>query len=90
MTIASSSCFHYLYRRHYPDAQHTWRCTKEDYLRIQYNLHSLELPDFDLNYVSGARPITRHRMFGRGDFKTVVPHLRLVADSAPHERESPR
>lgn len=75
-TIRCLSLYHYLYRRNYAGARHTWQESREKFLAKQAGQMALEFPAkdgaVDLDLVTGARAPTEYRVVGQPRFIPVA------------------
>ncbi len=75
--IRALSIYHYLYRRSYAGATHTWKGSREFFLRTVSPAGPLEFPlapsgDIDLEIVTGARRPSELRLVGKGRLKAIA------------------
>lgn len=67
--ILNLSPYHYLVRRYYEGARHTWSIAQANYLLEQRGAWALSLGPPDEAIVTGERPITRTRLIGEREFR---------------------
>lgn len=74
--IRGLSIYHYLYRRSYAHAAHTWAASRDAFLKaVAHNTLEFPLtPDgkIDLDIVSGDIPPTHVRLLGKTEFKPIA------------------